>query len=91
MREITNKGLRALTTSRERQEIRAALNGKEDTMKNVKLQYIGKMEWGDKYGIDSRMWNVLSPALEGYPTGPLAGKPTLTLQGLKEKGLLRWF
>jgi len=54
----------------------------------IKLEYIGKMEWGDKYGIDSRMWNVISPKLKGYPTGPLAGVPTLTLDGLKQKGLI---
>ena len=80
---VIRPGLRALTTSKERQEIRAI-----GTRKPLKLQYIGKMEWGDKYGIDSRMWNVISPRLEGYPTGPLAGVPTLTLDGLKQKGLI---
>ena len=89
MREITNKGLRALTTSKERQEIRAVLNGMGDTMKTIKLEYVGKMAWGDKYGIDSRMWNVLSPKITGYVYGPLTGLPTLTVDGLKKHGLIR--
>lgn len=76
------KGLKALTVESEQRELNAV------GRKALKLQYIGKMEWGDKYGIDSRMWNVLSPALEGYPQGPMAGKPTLTLDGLKQKGLI---
>ncbi len=85
-KDLSN-GLRALTVEEERVEVLAVLNGKGANM--LKLQYIGKMSWGDKYGVDSRMWNVISPALEGYPQGPLSGKPTLTLQGLKEKGLLK--
>jgi hypothetical protein len=51
------------------------------------LQYVGKMSWADKYGIDSRLWNVMSPKLKNYDYSS-GGYPTFTLQGLKEKGLI---
>lgn len=79
--KITNRGLRALTTSKERQELRAV------GQVPLKLQYVGKMAWADKYGIDSRMWNVVSPRLPEYDYSS-GGLPTLTTQGLKERGII---
>lgn len=49
----------------------------------LRLTYIGKMETGD---VDSRMWNVVEPELMGY--NYKYGYPTLTLEGLKERGLI---
>ena len=80
-----SKGLRALTVEAERIEVLAVLNGKGATM--LKLQYIGKMKWADKYGIDSRMWNVVSPRLPEYDYSS-GGLPTLTTEGLKQRGLI---
>jgi len=80
-----SKGLRALTVECERVEVLAVLNGKGDTM--VKLQYIGQMKWSKKYGIDSRMWNVVSPRLPEYDYSS-GGLPTLTTEGLKQRGLI---
>jgi hypothetical protein len=51
------------------------------------LKYIGKMEWAKEFGIDSRMWNVVSPKLKGYDYSS-GGEPTFTLEGLKERRLI---
>jgi hypothetical protein len=77
--------LRALTVRDEQLEVLAVLNGKGATM--LKLQYIGKMEWSAKYGIDSRMWNVMSPRLPEYDYSS-GGFPTLTTEGLKQRRLI---
>lgn len=80
-----SKGLKALTVEAERVEVLAVLNGKGDTM--LKLQYIGKMLWAEQYGIDSRMWNVVSPKLPAYDYST-GGLPTFTMEGLKQRGLI---
>lgn len=71
-----------MTVEAERSEVMAILNGKK-----LKLQYIGKMSWADKYGIDSRMWNVVAPRLPSYDYSS-GGLPTLTIEGLKERGII---
>lgn len=53
----------------------------------IKLKYIGKMEWTKEYRIDSRMWDLIEPRLKGYDYK--SGYPTFTIEGLKEKGLIR--
>ncbi len=37
------------------------------------------------------LWNVRSPQLPGYKYGEGQGLPTLSLEGLKERNLIRWF
>lgn len=54
----------------------------------IKLQYIGKMKWAEALNIDSRMWNVVSPRLDGYNYDLPNCYPTFTLAGLKEKKLI---
>lgn len=72
------KGLRALTTSKERQELRAV--GKRHY---VKLQYL---KGSSKMGL--RLWNVMEQ-VEGYPPcGPANGYCTFSLQTLKERKLI---
>ena len=70
---INNTGLRALTTSKERQEIRAV--GRIP----VKLRYRGRMAWMVKAGHDGRIWDLLGSNNE---------YATLTLDGLKEMKII---
>lgn len=37
------------------------------------------------------LWNVRSPKLPGYSYGGVNGLPTFSIEGLKERGLLKWF
>jgi hypothetical protein len=73
----TNRGLRGLTTSKERAELRSI------GRKGLRLAYIGQMVWSKEYGVDSRMWNVLAPVLPRFDYGS-GGVPTLTIEGLKK-------
>lgn len=54
----------------------------------IKLKYKGQMEWSKKYGIDSRMWDVIEPVLPEYDYTS-GGYPTFTVEGLKERGLIK--
>jgi hypothetical protein len=82
--KTTNIGLRALTTSKERAELRAV--GRMPR-KPLILRYKGQMLWSKQYGIDSRLWDVLAPVLPTYDYRS-GGYPTLTIDGLKERGLI---
>ena len=57
----------------------------------VKLRYHKgskeKMAWAAKHGIDGRLWDVLTP-LPGYTYTEDSGVPTLTVEGLKERGII---
>ena len=77
------KGLKALTVEDERREIVTVLNG----VKGLKLVYKGQMEWSKKFGIDSRMWDVVAPILPEYDYSA-GGYPTFTTEGLKQRGLI---
>lgn len=81
--EITNHGLRALTTSKERQELRAVGMTMPKYTEPIRLQYLNGSA---KMGL--RLWNVLSPKVDGYKYGPDSGVPTFSLDTLKQKGLL---
>lgn len=70
-------------------EVLAVLNGKGEPMEAkqpLRLQYL---KGSAKMGL--RLWNVLSPQVEGYKYGPDSGVPTFSLDTLKDKGLLKWF
>jgi hypothetical protein len=86
-----SKGLRALTVESERVEVLAALNGGSpmcmtNSKQPLKLQYL---KGSAKMGL--RLWNVISPQVDGYTYGPDSGVPTFSLETLKAKGLLKWF
>ena len=93
------KGLRALTTSKERQELRAIDPAKLEkaffsfpkaptiNRKGLVLRYKGQMLWAKQYGIDARLWDVISPVLPTYDYSS-GGYPTFTLEGLKSRGLI---
>lgn len=85
MRETFSKGLMALTVDAERREMTAVLNSRHP----LRLRYHkGSEMTGRAYKIDCRLWDVLSP-IPGYPpSGGLNGFPTLSLDGLKARGLL---
>lgn len=78
-----NKALEALTVAIEQQELKAV------GRKPIKLRYLKgskeKMAWANQYGLDGRMWDVLTP-IPGYTKD--IGYPTFSLQGLKERGLI---
>ncbi len=82
--KVRNAGLRALTTSKERAELRTIVSLPR---KPLILRYRGQMIWSKQYGIDSRLWDVVAPILPTYDYSS-GGYPTLTLEGLKEKGIL---
>lgn len=97
MAKLTNKGLRALTTSKERQEIRAVLENRGGKMtpaqvveaakrNGVTLEYLERSE---EMGL--ALFNVMAPQIEGYKYGPNSGVPTFALETLKQKGLIPWF
>lgn len=52
----------------------------------ITLRYIGKMDVPN-YPKDTRMWNLIEPELPGYDYGK-GHKPTFTLEGLKQRGLI---
>jgi hypothetical protein len=81
--KTNNEGLRALTTSKERAELRAI-----GAKAQIVLKYKGQMIWSKQYGIDSRMWDVVAPKLPTYDYRS-GGYPTLTIEGLKQVGLLK--
>lgn len=74
------KALAVLTTDEEMAETLAI--GK--IVAPIRLQYLrGSRQRG------LRLWNVLSPQLQGYgPNGGLNGYPTFSIEGLKSKGLV---
>lgn len=89
-----NKGLRALTTSKERKEMRIVFAKKGESMppkqvveaakrKGVELQYLERSE---EMGL--ALYNVMSPEVPGYTYGPNSGVPTFSLQTLEEKNLI---
>lgn len=53
-------------------------------IKRVRLQYLKN----SKKMMGLALWNVLEPKLDGYVYGPDSGIPTLSVDGLKEKGLI---
>jgi hypothetical protein len=73
-----NKGLTALTVECERAEFHCV--GKLP----IKLQYLR----GSKEKMHVRLWNVLSPKVEGYKYGKDSGFPTFSLGTLRSKGLI---
>jgi hypothetical protein len=77
--KITSAGLRALTTSKERAELRAVGTSHKPP---IRLQYL---KGSAKMGL--RLWNVLTP-VEGYKAGGDSGFPTFSLQTLRKKGLI---
>jgi hypothetical protein len=84
---IRNTGLRALTTSKERAELRAI------KQLNVRLKYhkgSERMSMRTMKGelIDARLWDVLSPKLPGYVYNADSGPVTLSTEGLKRFGLI---
>ena len=84
--KINNQGLKALTVESEQTELEAV-----GTKPLILRYHKGSEKMGKAYGIDCRLWDVLTP-LDGYPqSGGLNGYPTLSLEGLKERGLIRWF
>jgi hypothetical protein len=87
-----SKGLRVLAVTDELKEVLAVLNGKGVKMNRepLRLVYKGQMKWSKQYGIDSRMWDVVSPRLSTYDYSS-GGYPTLTTEGLKQVGILKWF
>lgn len=79
-----NPGLRALTTSKERQELRAV-----GVKPRLILKYHkGSEKIGKAYGIDARLWDVLSPRIPGYNYDANSGPVTLSVMGMRERGLL---
>jgi hypothetical protein len=50
----------------------------------LRLQYLK----GSKQKMGLALWNVLSPKVEGYKSGPDFGYPTFSLATLKSKGLI---
>lgn len=50
----------------------------------IKLTYLGRLVLEDK--ASPRIWNVIEPELPGYDFR--RGFPTMTLEGLKEAGLV---
>lgn len=77
---IKSKGLIHLTTKEERAEIEATGIRVE---RPVKLRYLRKSA---QMGL--RLWDVLSPQVDGYKYNKDAGFPTFSLGTLKEKGLV---
>jgi len=75
-----NAGLRALTTSKERAEIRVV---GRCGRKRIKLQYLKR----SKQMMGFALWNVLTP-VDGYTYGPNSGVPTFSLDMLRAKGLI---
>lgn len=51
----------------------------------------GSEKMGKPYGIDCRLWDIISPRLEGYVYNSESHIPTLSIEGMKERGLLKWF
>lgn len=87
LQHMETDGLKWLATDEERAERNAALEG---LPMRIQLQYLqGSEKMGRDFGIDCRLWNVLSPQLSNYPTnGGANGWPTLGLDGLKAAGLI---
>lgn len=58
--------------------------------KGLRLRYHkGSERMGKPYGIDCRLWDVLSPRLPGYVYSSDSHVPTLSLQGMRERGLIK--
>lgn len=51
----------------------------------------GSEKMGKPFGIDCRLWDVISPHLDGYHYDSESHIPTLSVEGMKQKGLLKWF
>jgi hypothetical protein len=71
------------------------INGKLATKEEQKeLKYVGIQRIRLQYLKDSKkkmgiaLWNVLEPQLKCYAYGPDSGIPTLSVDGLKQKGLI---
>lgn len=81
LRDLPN-GMKVLTVEDEQREVLSVLNSN-----HIVLEYKGQMKWSKQYGIDSRMWNVISPVLPEYDYSS-GGYPTLTIEGLTKRGLI---
>jgi len=57
------------------------------TKKRIILHYRGQIVWSKEYGIDSRIWDVVSPRLSRYNYSS-GGYPTFTIDGLKKEKLI---
>ena len=78
-----NAGLVALTTESEQAEIKVV--GKPP----IRLRYHkGSERTGRSYGIDCRLWDVLSPKLANYVYNSDSHVPTLSVEGLRQVGLI---
>ena len=51
----------------------------------------GSEKMGKAYNIDCRLWDVLSPKLDGYQYNSDSHVPTLSIEGMKERGLIKWY
>lgn len=82
-RLLNNPALQALCVPEELKELEAPVMARKAPI----LRYRGQMTWSRQYGIDSRMWDVLWPLLPEYSYSS-GTYPTLTIEGLKQKGIL---
>lgn len=62
----------------------ALLNKAPKENGTIRLEYLK----GSKAMMGFALWNLKFPRLPGYPTD---GDPTFSLEGLKERNLIRWF
>lgn len=79
-----------LTHETEQKEYQAAVEGlgligKPKAIPGLKLRYLKDSK--KKMGI--ALWDVLAPQLDGYVYSSDSHIPTLSLVGLKEKGVIR--
>lgn len=51
----------------------------------------GSEKMGKAYDIDCRLWDVLSPKLPGYVYDCESHIPTLSVLGMQERNLIKWF
>lgn len=49
----------------------------------------GSEKTGKAFGIDCRLWDVISPKLDGYKYDSDSHIPTLSIDGLRKVGLIR--
>lgn len=84
-RLLNNPALVALCTQSELSEVLAIGNAPKHI--SIKLVYRGQMKWAKQYGIDARLWDVVSPVLPHYDYSS-GGYPTFTVEGLKKEKLI---
>jgi hypothetical protein len=87
---MEKNGLRYLAC--EGESVKECLSELAPLRQPLRLRYHkGSERTGKAYGIDCRLWDVLSPKLEGYVYTSDSHIPTLSVEGMKERGLLKWF